>query len=846
MRRDDFDEELRAHLEMLAEENVRRGMTPEEAEYAARRSLGNLTQIKETRREGTGLTAFETLWADIRYGARTLRANTGFTLVTVATLALGIGTLTSVFTVYDAVALKPLPVGDPDQVVRLERWFESHARGDVQYVFSYPEYVYLSSHAQSFSALAAASWLAPAITNEGERLLGQFVSANYFAALEVPAEIGRTFLSDDAPVIVLSHAFWQRRFQGDPQVLGRVMRLNGVPCTIVGVAPRRFTGASVLPQIPDFWQPVLSPDQRGPFQIVARRRPAVNLAAAEAETSNLMRQYASTANEMDHTIRVALQRTALFGNTEDPRFQASFAMVMAIVGLVLLIGCVNVANMMLARGAARQKEIGVRLALGASRERVIRQLLTESALLGLVSGAAGLLLSTWICRMLGIAVEQFLTQRLGTDVAFAIDLNPDARVTTCALVLALVSVMMFGLSPALRLSRPDVVGALKRETGGAPLRLRGVLIAGQVAASMTLLILAGLLLRGLSRAGDADAGFDTHHVYAIRTDDTSRQNLLLDRLRSAPGIVNATTGTVPLVGTWTPPMIAGSERARVLASYASEAYFDTLGISLLHGRAFTALDRGANVAVISEAAARRFWPQQDPLGRQFQLDLDFRGTLTAFQVVGVAKDARFSSLSRIDDAHVYLAQGARAFNEAILVRSQIPPSAIRAIAFRIDPNLAAGITIMNLESGPVELQRSLARLSAMFATILAALAVALAGVGIYGVMGYLVSQRTREIGIRVALGARAFDVVSAVVIRGLRPVFWGLAAGVAAAAAIAVSLHATLTIPGAPDVLFGASFYDPPTFLGLSLFLLVVAFVASAIPARTALKVDPLTALRYE
>jgi len=877
----DFDAEVQTHLEMLIEENVRRGMTQDEARQAALRSLGNITRLKESQRDRRALPQIETLLADVKYGARTLRANPGFTVVAVLTLTLGIGVTTTVFTAYNAIALKPLPVADPASVVRLERWFETGSRGDVQYAFSYPEYQYCRDRNDVFTSLVATSFPLPAVADGFDKLQGQLVSANYFSDLGVPASVGRTFLPGEDgtpggnPVMVISHSFWERRFHGDPVIVGRIVNLNGVAFTIVGVSVKEFSGTDVIPRIPDFWAPVsmqaqlaagrdwLSNPSIMRFQILARLKPTATRSRAEAETAVLIHQFATTYKEADRTTTVTLQRTALFGNTEDLRFQASALAIMLIVGMVLLVGCVNIANMLLARGAARQREISVRLALGASRGRVIRQLLTESFLLAMLGGAGGLLFSVWTARLLRVAIEQFVQQRVSADIALGIDLSPDLRVVAYAILLALVSGLLFGLSPALQFSRPDLTSALKEDGGfGARWsrsRLRSLLVGTQVTVSMVLLISAGLLMRGLNRAQTADPGFETRTVYLLQADlggDPAKASALelrlRDRLETLPELKSVAIGTMPLLGTWTTDIITGAQRGRTLASYASDTYFDLLSIPLLRGRHFTRLEaeQGASLSIVSESTARKFWPAEDPIGKHFKLNVDRQGSLTEFEVVGVVKDIRYASLSRVDPAHVYLAPKSAGWNTALLVRTEGDPrraiAAVRSAAGSVDANLRASLSPMNLETGPVQLQRSFAQISAGFAAILAGLALALAGVGIYGVMSYLVSQQMKEIGVRVALGATARDVLLSVVVRGLRPVFFGIVLGIAGAAGLSAYLHSILALPGASDVLYGVPFYDPATFLGLSLFLLALAGIASAIPARRALNVDPMIALRYE
>jgi predicted permease len=791
-------------------------------------------------------------------------------------LTLGIGVTTTVFTAYNAIALKPLPVADPASVVRLERWFETGYRGEIQYAFSYPEYQYCRDRNDVFISLVAAGFPLAVIADGVDKLQGQLVSTNYFTDLGVSARVGRTFLPEEVgPVMVISHSFWERRFHSDPGIVGHIVNLNGTAFTIVGVAAKEFTGTGVIPQISDFWAPISTQAQIAPgrdwlsnpqamqFQILARLKPTATKSRAQAETAVLIRQFATTYKEVERTTTVTLQRPAFFGNTEDIRFQASALAIMLIVGMVLLLGCVNIANMLLARGAGRQKEISVRLALGASRGRVIRQLLTESFLLALLGGAGGLLFSIWTARLLWIAILQFIRQRISADIAVGIDLSPDLRVVAYAILLSLASGLLFGLSPALQFSRPDLTSALKEEGGfGARWsrsRLRSLLVGMQVTVSMVLLITAGLLMRGLNRSQTAEPGFETESVYLLQGDfggdpvkASALEHRLKDRLETLPELKGVAVGTMPLLGTWIPHFFTGTQRGRTLASYASDTYFELLNIAVIRGRNFTRLEaeQGAKVSIVSESTARKFWPSEEPIGKHFQLDMNWRGGLEEFEVIGVVKDIRYASLSRVDLAHVYLAPVPAGWNTGLLVRTQGDPrraiAAVRSAAGSVDANLRASLSVMNLEAGPVQFQRSFAQISAGFAAILALLALALAGVGIYGVMSYMVSQQIKEIGVRVALGATASDVLFSVVVRGLRPVFYGIVLGIAGAAGLSAYLHSILALPGASDVLYGVPFYDPATFLGLSAFLLIIAAIASSIPARRALTVDPMVALRYE
>ncbi len=592
---DEFSSEIEAHLSLMADDLMRAGMPAGEARREARRQFGGVAQIQQLHREGRGIAALDHAAADLRYALRTMRLNPGFTLLAALTLALGIGVNVTLFSAYNAVALKQLPVADPDRVVRWERWFASHGRGDNQYAFSYPEYRYVREHAHAFSGLAASSWPLRVFAEWGgggrNRLEGQLVSANYFSAMGVSARLGRGFAAEEDrtpggnPVVVLSAEAWQHSFQGDPGIVGRSVKLNGTAFTVIGVMPESFTGTLLTPTIPDFWAPLSMQAQLAPgsdwlanadrqsFQILARLAPGSSLPGAQAEAELLLGQFAATHTERDKTTALTLQHTAFFGNTEDPRFQALIAGLMLIVGLVLLVACANIANMLLARGAGRQREIGLRLALGATRGRVVRQLLTESVVLGLAGGALGLLLSGWSSRLLWVAIGSVLPAAFGGGVKLTVDPALDARVYVYALAVSIGAGILFGLSPALQFTRPDLSSSLKDEgtglgRGWSRSRMRGFLVGSQVALSMLLLITAGLLLRGMTRSRAADPGFDTHTLYVLTADfgedpakATDRQRQLLSRLAGTPGVAGISVGSVPMLGTWTPPMVAGRSAA---------------------------------------------------------------------------------------------------------------------------------------------------------------------------------------------------------------------------------------------------------------------------------------------
>jgi len=866
--------EVESHLALMEDEFQKRGMQVDEARAAARRAYGGVEQVKELHREERTFVWLEQTMQDLRYAFRSLWKDPGFTLLAVITLTLGIGINATLFSAYNAVALKPLPVSGPNEVVRLERWFQSGSRGDIQYAFSRAEYESFRTHNRAFSSMVAASWPRPVIedtpvANRGGTITGQLVSTNYFHDLGIGTRIGRifTFDLDTSPEIVISSGFWKRRFQSDPNVVGQLIKIKGTAFTVIGVTPEEFTGTSTTPQPPDFWAPlsleakVIPGAKELPVQVLARIKPSVLLQRAQAE-ANLLIQQVAKPDQRDKTTAISLQHTALFGNTEDIRFKALVFALMLIVGMVLMVACANVANMLLARCAGRQREIGVRLALGASRARVVRQFLTESFLLAVLGGTAGLLASVWCTRLLWSSIVQNFLGSFGGGAAFQANLDPDARVLAYAMALSLLTAVVFGLSPALQFSRPDLTTTLKEEGSAWGLRLsrsrmRAFLVAAQAMVSIVLLISTGLLLRGLMRSQAAEPGFDTRNVFLVIEDsgdmaqNAALQGRLAARLQTMPGIRNAALGSFPMMGTWTPPLLVEGSLGRTLASYASDAYLNTLGIAMLRGRNFTAreVSQGAPIAIISEATARRFWPRGDPLGKQLNLDLNFQGKFSKFEVVGIVRDVRFASLSRMDTGHVYLPAAPGDF-QGVLFRShgdaQTAIASARAAVREVDENQLPGLTIASIEDGPLRVQKSLAQTYMVYAAILTLLALTLAAVGIYGVMAYLVNQRAPEIGIRMALGATPATVLTTVVVEGLRPVFVGVALGIAGAAGLSWVLHTTLVFPGSTDFFYGIPFYDPATFLGVSCFLIFVAGVASLVPARRALRVDPMVSLRHE
>jgi len=809
------------------------------------------------------------------------------TIVAVLTLGFGIGLSTTVFSVINAVALKPLPVRDAGHVVRLERWFATKRLGNVQYAFSLMEYENLRKQSQAFDSVIGASFpqqMTVALPSHAlESVQGQLVSPNYFSDLGVVPMLGRAFGAQGdvtraaEAVVVLSYPFWHARLNDDREAVGRVIEINSIAHTVIGVAPREFVGTGNPPIVPDFWIPLDMQSRVLPgadwtstpgdyrIQILAHLRPGAGRSRASAETAGLMQQFAAGySNPTDRTTTVTLQTATFFGNTEDPRFIAIAALVMTIVGLVLLIACANLANLLLARAAGRHRELAVRRALGASRGRLIAQLLTESTILGLAGGVVGLGLSIWGTRLLWVAAAQFA----GPHSSFITQVAPDVRVFGYTLLLSFATGILFGLSPALESSRASLTAALKNGGGlfGERSRssLRNRLIATQVAVSLILLISTGLLARGFMRSQVAAPGIETHRIYPLglpRANDSATSLALgkreIEALEVLPEVRHvAIVEYTPMVGTWTTavePLEADPGAPKgTLANHVSATYFDALGIPIVRGRTFRPDESSGNarVAIVSAATARTSWPDQNPIGRRLKLEV-VRGSWSEFEVIGVAGDVRTGSLSRIDPAFVYLPTDEKKFSDyRLLLRIDGDPmraaAAVAATLQRLDGQPRPGFRLRNLEDVAVQPQILMGETFAVSAGILAMTALVLASMGLYGVTSFVVSQRRKEIGIRMALGATSGGVIGVMIEQGMRPVIAGGIVGLIGALGVSWLLHALLVSPGAPDVLYGGPWFDPMVFVGVTALSGLVALAACYFPARRAARVDPTVTLRYE
>ncbi|MCA1593445.1 MAG: ABC transporter permease [Acidobacteria bacterium] len=846
-----------------------------------------------------------TLLKDIKYGLRGLLRKPGFTVVAVLTLALGIGVTTALFTVFDAFALRPLPLKNPEQLVNISGL---NARGERMNLFSYIDYLDYRDRSDVFAGLVAMNKVAAPLGDavpggESDVLPGdveyvplQMVSDNYFSVLGAKAETGRALVAEDnepgaQPVIILSHWFWEHRFNSDTGVAGKTLRLRGETFTVVGVAERGFIGTS--PDAPAGWIPLAARDRVLPagfwnyrrwltdrdadsVTLVGRLKPGVSREQAQAAMSLIAGQLATEYPEDGRKVGVTLASGMAFVHFSAEELQIITPLLLA-VGLVLLIACANVANLLLARAATRQKEIAVRLALGASRWRLVRQLLTESMLLGVVGGASGLLLSVWTLSALYPLVISSLPLPAGLKESFTLNLEPDFRIFGFTLLASLVAGIVAGLAPALQASKPDLASALKDE--GSTLsphlsqsRLRNALVVTQIAVCLTLLVGAGLLVRNVRSIQTLDIGFETKNVLAAAVGlrkpdaegrgDVEARRLLAERLRGLPGVKSVSQAyRTPLAGgpAKTAATLSASERDgghpfEVNYNVVSPDYFDTLGLRIVRGRAFNGQEAqtGARVVVISEATARRLWPGEDPIGKRIGVGANLveekeedasqafggAGVFPSFEVVGVARDARSGWVWQKDGTFLYvpLSPNSR-LGQQILISTERDAQAF-VPALRREARAVGDLLVSaRRPEEALEFQMSPFRSMAMLAGALGMLALALAGVGLYGVMSFVVSQRTREIGIRVALGAQPRDCVRLFMRQGLRLTAVGLVFGIAGGAAVARMLASALV---------DLSPLDPASFGSASIFLACVALLSCYIPARRATKVDPMVALRYE
>ena len=886
----EIDEELRFHMEQRAAENLAQGMLPEAAAREARKRFGNLQSVREECRETRGANFWEETWRNIRFAFRQLLKRPGFTAVAVLTLTLGIGANTAIFSVVNAVLLRPLPYSEPDQLVQLRADWS----GSSSTVIGSSTFVAVKAQSQSLARIAAYSGGEMTLTTAGsaERVVAGAVTADFLPLLGVQPALGRNFTrEEDTPngpkAAILGHGLWQSRFGGDAGVLGRTITLNEQSFTVVGILPARFQ----YPEPFQLWTPLALGEMGGTFvthgeglmllKAIARLKPRVTLHQAQAELQ---------------TIAQRLQPggpTATSGGNPRPRgeggeggegsrgnsvltlvglheqvvgdVKGALLVLLGAVAFLLLIACANVANLLLARAAARQREMAVRAALGAGRLRVARQLLTESLLLSLAGGGLGLLVAFWGVRALG--------QWSGPSLPAMQGIGIDAWVLAFTLSVSVITGLAFGLAPAIQAWRTDVNAALKGEgrgdTGGHRNQLRHFLVVSEVALALVLLIGAGLLLKSFSRLNEVDPGFRTEGVLTFQVNLAEGRSSLqkvsfieqiVERLRALPGVrAAAATDSLPLTQfeRITPVDVEGrppidlsklrrgevkrGEITPVSRPTVTRDYFYAMGIPVKNGRGFTLQDTRptAGTVIVSEAFEKQFFPGQSAVGKRIRL---MAGPAEARwqTVVGVVSDVRQSGLAGDVMPEVYnpeLKETGGALSFVIRVTGEPAGliSAVRGVVTAVDPNQPL-YNVMTMEQRLANTTTS-RRLNTALLGSFAGVALLLAIVGIYGVMAYAVTQRRREIGVRMALGAQKRDVLGLFMHGGLRLTLLGVAIGLAVAFALTRYLS---------SLLYSVKATDPETFVVVSVVLVGTALIACWLPARRAAKLDPMAALRHE
>ena len=816
----------------------------------------------------------ENLLKDLRYAFRSLVKRPGFTIVAILTLALGIGINTTVFSLANSVFLRQLPVASPQNLV----WIFS----DRDNPTSYPEYLEYQQQTELFDDVMAYEWVGLNLGSNGqsERVEGTLVSGNYFDVLGVKAELGRTFLPDEdktpgaSPVAIISHRLWQSRFNSDASVVGKSMVLNGVQFTIVGVAPHDFVGAEeAFPRqvwIPLMMRASVRPGPAGAagalnnrnmrnLDVMARLKQGVTLRQAQAGMNVVAGRLAQSYPESNRNFQVALYTA---GNGR-PAFRSTLKPVtrilLGVVGLVLLITCANVANLLLARAARRRKEVAIRLTLGATRTRLIRQLLTESILLAVAGGLAGLILNFWLVNLL-------TALKPAVPLPVNVEFHTDWRVLTFTLLLSVLAGITFGLVPALQASKHDLVPALKDHSQQLGERrrmfsLRNVLVIGQVALSIVVLIGAGLFLRSLNHARAINPGFDAEHILTLsfntaaqKYDATKAEQFyqqLTNRVQALPGVQSVSLAqSAPLSYFYSPAFSSpvfvegheppqGQDPSFVGNNTVGPNFFRTLGVPLISGREFTDRDReGApRVAIVNETLVRDLFPNTNPIGQRLRV---LSRQPSSWEIIGVVKDSKYRSLGEDSMPYIFLPylqnpQPAMALHVQTSGNPKELAAAVRREVQALDPNLPA-FNVMSLADN-IDISLLPARFGAVLLGVFGFLALLIASIGIYGVMNYGVSERTHEMGIRMALGARGRDVLRLVISQGM----WLALIGVGIGAGVALGVTRLVK-----SYLYDVSVTDPLTFIGIALLLTAVALLACYVPARRATKVNPLEALRYE
>jgi predicted permease len=867
-RRDAWDEErareIETYLQIETDENMARGMTRQEARYAARRKLGNPTSIREEIYRMNSLGMLETIWQDLKYAARVIRKSPGFAFFAITVLALGIAANTAIFSIADAVLLRPLPYRDADRLVMV--WEDGSSYGFPQDTPAPGNFSDWSTRNHVFVDVAAYSWDDLNLTGDGhpEQLTGDEVSANLFSVLGVSPLLGRDFRPDDnasgaARVTILSHGLWLRRFGGDTRIVGQQMRLDGEKCTVIGVMPHGFLYPDRKTELWVPWQftkEKLTDHGSHFLHVVARLRPGVSLQTANADLATIAKQLEQEHPDSNAKIGAfaVLLREDLAGD-----MRPAILVLFGAVCFVLLIACANIANLVLARASGKRRELAMRLTLGASRLRIVGQMLTESLLLAMIAGAIGLTLSVW--------VTKFLASLIPSGIAPLEDSVLDGRVFLFTAGVSIVTGILFGVVPALRVSGLDLATSLKDgggrgHVGSGGQGLRDVLVVGEVALAIVLLAGAALMIRSFENLVHLDPGFRADHVLILRTpiqmqkyDTQARRtafyDLVLEKVEHLPGVVAAGYTTwIPLTneGGATGITIEGhpepapGQMPIPNARIVSRNYMAALRMKLIAGRRFDERDGSGTqlAALINQAMARSFWPGENPVGKRFKRGR-FREDVPWITVVGIVGDVHQAGPASPARAEMYFPYQQQEFfpPDYLAVRASGDPLLLaepsRQQVWSVDKQQPVA-DVMALEQLVGE-NLAPRRMQASLLGGFAGLALLLASLGIYAVLSFVVTQRTQEIGVRVALGADSRDVLRMVFSHGLKLFAIGAVLGLAAALGLSRSMG---------HLLYGISASDPVSFLTVTLVLGAVTLLACYIPARRAMRVDPLVALRYE
>jgi predicted permease len=855
----ELDDEMQYHLEQLIQEHVARGLSPEEAHYAALRAMNGLTQNKERSRETRKVSGITSVGRDVRYALRLLRKSPGFSAIAILTLALGIGANSAIFSVVNAVLLRPLPFPEPDRLVRL--WEASPSRNSHRNVINPWNFLDWRDNTHAFEDMAAISGFQFNLTGYGEPVAvpGLQVSPGFFSILRTLPYLGRTFVpADGVPgqdnKVILSYGLWQSRFGRQPDIVGKTLTVNGTPCVIIGVMPRGFSFPKSQAQL---WTPLALTRSKefseGRFlSAVARLKPGVTLKEAQRDIAAAAR--VTVALRPDHNENWSAEAVPLLQDvTKDLR--RPLWVLLAAVGLLLLIACANVANLLLMRGSARLREIAVRETLGATRKRIVQQLLVESLVLAVAGLAAGLCFATLGLRGLLAIIPQNAPLPRGEPITI------DGRVFAFTLVASIFTAVLFGLAPSLRLSGVRMHDTLKQGSQwslGGHRRLRQALVMAEIALAILLAVGAGLMLRSFERLLAVDPGFDTQHVVTMRLftspakyRDVHKRSRYMQRIlsevRGVPGVEAAgTVHFLPLEGSESASCFApGNQEPKPASSpvatflIISPGYLSAMGTRILSGRDFDDRDQvgSPSVILVNQAFVRSFLPGQNPIGQRFSVCWDVPNPA---EIMGVVNDTRQTGLEDTPRPRIFLSNSqAPMFFASVVVRANGDPrrilSSVEAAIHRADPEQAVSDirTMDDVLSDSV----SRPRFQTLLLLVFAALALGLATIGIYGVISYSVGQRTQEIGIRMALGAGYGEIVYLVMKEAVFLAGLGLAIGLGSALALTRVLA---------SLLFEITPTDPPTLFTVSLVVVAAAALATYLPARRAMKVDPMLALRCE